>query len=58
MFEIGACVFTQTHIFYSETISSKTCVIIEKIEAQTSEAFVHVDSENVIILLLTTSGKS
>ena len=46
--EIEACFYTQNPVFDSNPISSKTCVTIEKFEAQTSKAFLHADFKNVI----------
>ena len=58
MLEIGAIgVYTQNHVFDTERVRSNSCITIEKFEAKMSQAFVHVDSENINILPLTASGR-
>ena len=57
MSEIGACFYTQNHVFYTQSILLKFCATIEKFEAQTSEVFIHADFKNVINLCLIGSGR-
>ena len=56
MFEIGACSYTQNHVFDTKPIILKSCATIEKFEAQTSEAIIYADFKNAIYLFLTTTG--
>ena len=57
MFEIGACSYTQNYVFDTEPVKLNSCITIEKFEAKMSKAFVHVESENIIIFPLTASGR-
>ena len=57
MFELEPCFYTQNHVFDTEPVKLNSCITIEKFEAKMSQAFVHVDSENINILPLTASGR-
>ena len=57
MLEIGACSYTQNHVFDTDPVKLNSCIMIKKFEAKMSKAFVHVDSENLNILPLTASGR-
>ena len=57
LLQIGAGSRTQNNVFDTKPIISKSCETIKKIEAKMSKAFVQVDSENINILPLTTSGR-
>ena len=48
----------QNHDLDLEPVILKSCVTIEKFEAQMSEAVIYADFKNVIYLFLTTSGCS